>query len=46
MKLRVLLIGAVGVASVLLLGQVAAQEGEGGMGFQPPAWMELTEEHE
>ncbi len=46
MKLRVLLIGAaVGVASVLLLGEVAAQDGEGGMGFQPPAWMKLTKEH-
>ncbi|MFQ5845542.1 MAG: DUF1579 family protein [Planctomycetota bacterium] len=48
MKLRFLLVGiAIGIVSVILLGQVAAQEGgEGGMGMQPPAWTKLTKEHE
>ena len=44
MKLRFLLTGiAIGVVPMLLLGPVAAQEGEGGgMGMQMPGWMKLN----
>ena len=43
MKLRFLLTGiAIGVVPMLLLGPVAAQEGEGGMGMQMPGWTKLT----
>ncbi len=44
MKLHYLLAGVVvGVVSVLVLGPVSAQEGEGG---GTPAWKKLTKEHE
>ena len=46
MKFRLLLTGiAIGVVPMLLLGPVAAQEGEGGMGMQMPGWTKLTKEH-
>ena len=46
MKFRLLLTGiAIGVVPMLLLGPVAAQEGEGGGMMMQPAWAKLTKEH-